>query len=1015
VLLCLAPTNVFAQLVTYNALSEYADNQGGTTGVWRYQYEQNGIYDMTSQPVADPCWKGTGSWEVAEGNAWFGPLDQYDQYCLPGIAKPNNGQFLVCHPGQIDWKPGYSTVLTWTAPETQSISVNLTCQKVNGGGGDGVLIEIRHNSSVVQSVTIPPGDFEPRTFTPTISVNTGDAVRFVVNALSNNGYDQVGFNMSISSGPQPNRPPVAVISASVTSILLGEEVTFYATGSTDPDGDQLTYSWDFGDGHNTEPGVQASTIFYLYTATSKYRATLLVEDGRGGISSAALDITVELAQKGYEPGASIYKRGDWSPGETTTITYGFEPGHFTSQEQIAIRAALATWGRFRYGYGGRFFNFLTFLERSIGDAQVPIKKERLPKTVMAHCKEYWDIGTRSTRRKIVFNEQVTWLTPEGFNDAISVLFQGCAQSVTILTWRLWLLPCPTPPPMTVGDIHTIALHEIGHLVGLGDITDCPSPIFGYKPTMQQAYYCIPGSPGQCIYSCEFDHTLAPGDLGGLTTLYGPGQPKILAIVAHSPVDIEVTTPMGDIINKATNVDFAAYYEEAGTFGEGLVRIDEPTYSDAIVHYAAEPGEHRIRVIPEPQATNDSLFSLSVFWAGQSTWLVQNGRVGDIDPVGYRFNTLPYSSLSGKVQETLGAGLCGVGLDIYNEQGNAWRSLTTNELGIYRIDSIPNGKYTISVVTPLGYQADQETKEFTVNHVPVTVDFNLTKIKISAQPRARAYWAHQLCQALKGKPKDYTKAQFSQFGSLIGQHFNDNRINPVMNYVVPQPASQDDSLAILDKLLSFRYFEPGEPFLKRIARGELVALMLNVVAGKISQMEPITDDGMTVSQAITYCDMLVNDLDCPIGDIPDWFLPNYEHRGEIARYIKASFVAGLINVGVTLHAGAIPSDIMNIAYKYVAEHQPVPTNFELSQNYPNPFNPATDIRFSLPEAAQVRLDVYDILGRCIATLIDGPLEAGEHIVQWDGRDAGGREVASGIYFYRISGNQWTESKKMVLIR
>jgi len=85
---------------------------------------------------------------------------------------------------------------------------------------------------------------------------------------------------------------------------------------------------------------------------------------------------------------------------------------------------------------------------------------------------------------------------------------------------------------------------------------------------------------------------------------------------------------------------------------------------------------------------------------------------------------------------------------------------------------------------------------------------------------------------------------------------------------------------------------------------------------------------------------------------------------------------------------------------------LPTEFSLSQNYPNPFNPTTKINFSLPSAADVKLEIYNIMGQKVTTLIDGKREAGEHVVQWDGSD-----VASGIYFYRLETSGFTDTKKL----
>lgn len=95
---------------------------------------------------------------------------------------------------------------------------------------------------------------------------------------------------------------------------------------------------------------------------------------------------------------------------------------------------------------------------------------------------------------------------------------------------------------------------------------------------------------------------------------------------------------------------------------------------------------------------------------------------------------------------------------------------------------------------------------------------------------------------------------------------------------------------------------------------------------------------------------------------------------------------------------------------------VPTEFTLSQNYPNPFNPSTTIRFALPKEAPVTLEIYNILGMRIRTLISGQsMNAAFHSVVWDGKDDAGVGVSSGLYLYRIHAGQFQASKKMTLLK
>jgi hypothetical protein len=94
---------------------------------------------------------------------------------------------------------------------------------------------------------------------------------------------------------------------------------------------------------------------------------------------------------------------------------------------------------------------------------------------------------------------------------------------------------------------------------------------------------------------------------------------------------------------------------------------------------------------------------------------------------------------------------------------------------------------------------------------------------------------------------------------------------------------------------------------------------------------------------------------------------------------------------------------------------VPAEYTLKQNYPNPFNPSTTIFYSLKNAGQVELHVYNVLGQNVRSLVSDFQPAGEYSVKWDGRDNTGNSVASGVYFYKINSGDFSEIKKMVLMK
>ncbi len=95
--------------------------------------------------------------------------------------------------------------------------------------------------------------------------------------------------------------------------------------------------------------------------------------------------------------------------------------------------------------------------------------------------------------------------------------------------------------------------------------------------------------------------------------------------------------------------------------------------------------------------------------------------------------------------------------------------------------------------------------------------------------------------------------------------------------------------------------------------------------------------------------------------------------------------------------------------------PMPQSFSLSQNFPNPFNSETVIRFALPEGGEVELAVYNLAGQQVVKLVEGVREAGSYAVRWDGRDGDGRELASGVYLYRLRAGKKLETRKLVLVR
>ncbi len=119
------------------------------------------------------------------------------------------------------------------------------------------------------------------------------------------------------------------------------------------------------------------------------------------------------------------------------------------------------------------------------------------------------------------------------------------------------------------------------------------------------------------------------------------------------------------------------------------------------------------------------------------------------------------------------------------------------------------------------------------------------------------------------------------------------------------------------------------------------------------------------------------------------------------------------------AQKIPVEIVSEMKKskedFTAGKSVVPQEFSLSQNYPNPFNPETEISYALPNACHVKLSIYNLLGERIRSLVDENQAAGHKTAHWDGTNEEGSKVASGVYFYKMQAGEFTESKKMILMK
>ena len=347
------------------------------------------------------------------------------------------------------------------------------------------------------------------------------------------------------------------------------------------------------------------------------------------------------------------------------------------------------------------------------------------------------------------------------------------------------------------------------------------------------------------------------------------------------------------------------------------------------------------------------------------------------------------SVSGQVVAncpSAGTPLYGVHVDAFAVgSGDLAGSTTTGADGSYTIADLPSGSYTMTCVTPLGYVAASEEIVVTISSGQASsASFDLQCLSITSEPRMIGFWKHQVGVATGGNGQaQVSAAALCSHLDLIAAHFNDNAINQVIVYQPPGSGACADKLQVAKQLLNLH----GSAAMIQRARQQLMALLLNVASGKISQTQVISADGATVSQAITYCDQVI---DSAVGD-----------------YELAKTIADLINNGSTVPAGLIPLGTAVIAYKQgmeAATFRALPSTGR-----------GREFRFVTASRGSVRLTIHDVSGRVVAEPYRGEMEVGTHAVRWDGNESSGKRAASGMYFARLQTSRESSTLKVLHLR
>lgn len=341
---------------------------------------------------------------------------------------------------------------------------------------------------------------------------------------------------------------------------------------------------------------------------------------------------------------------------------------------------------------------------------------------------------------------------------------------------------------------------------------------------------------------------------------------------------------------------------------------------------------------------------------------------------------------------------GVTIALYEQESGIDYFVTdavTSADGSYLFSDLYAGDYKVEIVVPLGFASDPEFHTLTLDGSDVDdIDFFLDALITINGSRGCGYWKHQVNVILEGKGqlKESQDDMEVNFPSAIFDKYYDHACDPVM---VDGVTFTDDgggpAPMTLEAMRETFTTRGGMTILEKIRR-QYLALLLNIVSGKVGQQVVISEDGANVAQAVTRINELIQ-----LGTTND--------------LLTAEYVAASVNGGVMLEAGIIPDGTPIIYHA----PRPQPRAASLRLPFPNPFNPTTTIAFDMASDGQHRLAVYDATGKLVAVLSEGYAPAGHHNVMWNGTNMIGDQVAAGLYFCRLTAEEVSVTRKIVLIR
>lgn len=549
------------------------------------------------------------------------------------------------------------------------------------------------------------------------------------------------------------------------------------------------------------------------------------------------------------------------------------------------------------------------------------------------------------------------------------------------------------------------------------------PAIGYRTGAKKILINI----GDALpHDCNINEGV-PGMVGTVSYGKDPGRDGIL----DTPDDLDLQAVLAEMA--ANNVTLLELHGNT-YFGSLAYWSHWTSLTGGALYHLGAPGDIPGAIVEliEEQATEVSLLTMQVATPGFEPWLTSVVPPSYIDltlPAARMFNiclTVPAgtvpgiynfvvsaladgasygdlavtievptlvttANLSGTVSAG-GAGLLGVPVSLFDDIGGLIGTIYTDAVGYYLFPDLPPGDFTVAIEPPLGFvPVTPASVDITMAGVDQVVDFELT-VRQTGAIQNIGWWRQQVSWLTNGHPENsyYTIEEFEALAALIYEHF----YLRADGFAIQIPGvTSDGTGGVMDfgELRGYLLSVPEPHDFIHKSKQFLLVSLLNITSGRLLQTRLVSADGATASQAITHLTALLL-------------------SGVSENIVFAYYDLWRLQLPAVIPAGHIPLSTPNVMYRPDDGLAETPSKFVLSQNYPNPFNARTVIEYALPEPAHVRLEVYNMQGQKVATLVDESQEAGPRAVEWNASD-----VTSGMYFYRLQTGDVSQTNRMILLK